>query len=130
MFFPAFGQKKEKDKALAGKVFTVEFTQVGGKKASDPVADEISFKSEKLNSKFMTTENQFLPTPYTATVDSSDSYMTITFEASGKNQADEEIRWEGTASGEDIEGTVQIIKKGRVKKEYSFTGTLKAKKKK
>src|ERR1051326_1961689 len=47
-----FAQKKEKDKVLVNKTYTVEFTETGAKKPK-PVSDEISFKSNKLNSKFM-----------------------------------------------------------------------------
>ena len=132
MAISVYGQgkeKKEKDKFLANKVFTVELTETGLKKPAKPVQDEITFKSDKLNSKFMSTENEFKAAPYTLTVDSSSSEKIITFEATGKNPSDEEIKWNGTVTGEALEGAVQISKKGKVKKEYSFTGTLKIKKK-
>jgi len=122
----AVAQKKEKDKVLANKIYTVEFTDKGAKKPK-PVSDEISFKTEKLNSKFMTTENKIPAGPYTVSVDSTASPVGITFQSESKNGDGEELKWEGTVTDEAIEGTAVISKKGKVKKEYSFSGTLKAK---
>lgn len=120
--------KKVKDKLLAGKTFTVEITETTGKKVGKTATDEISFKSEKLNSKFMTAENHFPASLYTATVDSTGEVKEITFESVETNQDGEELKWEGTVTDLDIEGTAVISKKGKTKKEYSFTGTLKEKK--
>jgi archaellum component FlaF (FlaF/FlaG flagellin family) len=123
----AFAQKKEKDKVLANKVYTIDLTETGGKKTPKPESDEISFKSDKLNSKYMTTEYKFPAAAYTVTVDSSSAAKEITFSSLGKNQDDEEIKWDGTVTDDAIEGTAVISKKGKTKKEYSFTGTLKEK---
>ena len=123
----ANAQKKEKDKVLANKVYTIEFTDKGAKKPK-PIADEISFKSEKLNSKFMTTENKLPAGPYTVSVDSSASPKTITFQSESKNADGEELKWDGTITDEAIEGTAVVTnKKGKTVHDYSFTGTLKAK---
>ena len=89
--------------------------------------DEISFKSEKLNSKFMTAQNHFPAAAYTVTVDSSATPATISFVSEGKSSDGEDIKWEGTVTGDDIEGTATISKKGKTKKEYSYTGSVKAK---
>ena len=118
--------KKEKDKILVNKVFTVDFTETSAKKPKTE-KDEISFKGEKLGSKFMTTEHQFPASPYSATVDSSSSSKDITFQAAGKNPDKEEIKWDGTVSGDAIEGTAVITTKKGKTIEYSFTGDLKAK---
>ena len=123
----ANAQKKEKDKVLANKVYTIEFTDKGAKKPK-PIADEISFKSEKLNSKFMTTENKLPAGPYTVSVESSASPKTITFQSESKNVDGEELKWDGTITDEAIEGTAVVTnKKGKTVHDYSFTGTLKAK---
>ncbi len=121
---------KEKDNLLAGKTFTVELTDKNAKKKDKPTADEISFKGGKLNSKFMSAENKFPASVYTAQSDSSSSGNDISFSAEGKNPDGEEIKWQGTVSGEAIEGTAVISKKGKTKKEYSFSGNLKTKSKK
>ena len=130
-----FAQKKKApDKILGNKIYTVQLTAQGGKKASEPEADEISFKTDKLNSKLLQSDYEFEPAPYTVTVDSSnmvDGKPTISFEAEGKNVADEPIKWTGTVTGDEIEGTaVWTNKKGKVKKEYTFSGIQKGKKKK
>jgi uncharacterized protein (TIGR03067 family) len=119
--------KKEKDKFLANKVFTIDLTETGGKKTPKPESDEISFKGEKMSSKFMTQEYKFPSSAYTVTVDSSASPKTITFQSLGKNPDEEEIKWDGTITDDAVEGTVVITKKGKTKKEYSFSGTLKEK---
>lgn len=123
----AFAQKKEKDKFLVNKIYTVDLTETGGKKTPKPESDEITFKNDKLNSKFMSAENKFSAAAYTVTVDSTASPKTITFQSLGKNPDGEELKWDGTVTDDNIEGTAVISKKGKTKKEYSFTGTLKEK---
>ena len=123
--------KKEKDKVLANKVYVIELTDQTGKKSAPPVPDEITFRANKVSSKIMLVENQFPAAEYTVSVDSSSAEKVITFEANSINPtSEEELKWEGTVTGEEIEGTAQWIKKGKVKGYYYFTGTLKAKKKK
>lgn len=125
-----YAQKKEKDKELDGKIFTIQLTEEG-KKAGKEVEDEVSFKSNKFKSKVMFEKNKFGPGEYTVTVDSSNAESrVVTFEAESKIGSDELLTWEGTITGEEIEGTAVWTKKGKTKKEYSFTGTLKQKQKK
>lgn len=127
----AYAQKGPKDKLLTNKNFVVEFSEVSKKKKSKTIPDEISFKSEKLNSPFMTKENNFLACPYTASIDSAADVSIINFQAELKNKDEETITWTGSYNGETIEGTATITdKKGKTKKEYTLTGTLKSKKKK
>lgn len=121
-------QKKAKDKVLVNKVFIVEMAETTGKKVGKKAADEISFKSEKLNSKFMTKETGFPAALYTVSdVDSSTTPPTITFISEGELNG-ENIKWQGTVTGNDIEGTAIISKKGKTKKEYAYTGAIKEKK--
>jgi len=127
-----YAQKKPApDKLLAGKIYTIELT-AQGKKAGKPENDEISFKSDKFTSKLMKTDEKFAPAAYTAELDTTDAAnKVITFTAESKNPSEELLNWTGTITGEDIEGTaVWTNKKGKTKKEYAFTGTLKGKKKK
>ena len=122
----AFGQKKKKDKELDGKVFLVELTEEGGKKKS--ISDELSFKSDKFKSKTMGEKNKFDAALYIAVVDSSSGEKILNFETETKNDSDELITWKGTVNNEEIEGKAVWTKKGKVKKEYSFSGSLKLKK--
>jgi hypothetical protein len=118
--------KAPKDKILVNKVYTVEMTETTNQKVGKKANDEISFKSEKLNSKFMTSENKFPAALYTVTVDSTTTPPTISFVSEG-NSDGEDIKWEGTITGDDIEGTATISKKGKTKKEYAYTGSIKVK---
>ena len=127
-----YAQKKSPpDKLLGGKIYTIELAEQG-KKAGDPEADEITFKTNKFTSKIMKTEGKFIPSAYTVELDTSDvDNKVITFETESKNPSEDLLKWTGTVAGEEIEGTATWTnKKGKVKKEYTFSGTLKGKKKK
>lgn len=122
-----YAQKEVQDKILTGKTFTIELVAQGGKKEAKPESDEISFKADKFTSKLMKTENEFSSAPYTV----SESSGVITFEVESKNKSEDVLKWTGTITGEAVEGTaVWTTKKGKTKKEYNFTGSLKEKKKK
>lgn len=122
-----FAQKKQKDKVLANKIYVVEFTETTAKKPK-PVEDEISFKTEKLNSKFINLEKKFPAALYIVEVDSSVSPKVINFSSESKNQGGDVIKWEGAVIEEAIEGTAIITnKKGKTTGDYSFIGNLKPK---
>ena len=121
-----FAQKKEKDKVLVNKTYTVEFTETGAKKPK-PVSDEISFKSNKLNSKFMMTEHHFQASDYTVSVDSTAEPKTITFSSNASNPDKETLKWDGTITDDAIEGTATITTKKGKEIQYSFSGNLKEK---
>ena len=127
-FNPVFSQKK-KDKELEGKFFTIELTEQGGKKTPKPESDELSFKSDKFTSKLMKEKNKFGSAVYTATTDTASAEKIISFEAESKNDGGELLSWKGTITGENIEGTAVWSKKGKTKKEYAYSGSLKKKKK-
>lgn len=119
-------QKKEKDKELDKKVLLIELNEEGKKKATP---DELSFSNNKMKSKFFA-EKGFAAEAYTVTVDSTAEERTVTFESTQKNDADEELVWTGTVTEKEVEGTAVLSKKGKIKKEYSFTGSVKQKGKK
>lgn len=122
-----FAQKKEK--FLVGKVFSVEFTELGKKKTT-PAKDEILFRADHINSTFMLSENNFTASVYTTTVDSTSKPSVISFQSDSKNKDEDKLKWEGTVTGDAIKGTAVITdKKGKSKKEYEFSGTLKSYKK-
>ena len=126
--FHSFGQKKEKDKILAKKVFNVTI-QGTGKKGKENKDDKVTFMNGNISSPFITAEEKFNPFPYTVTVDSSSApIITISFTADGKNPEENTIKWEGSVTDDTIEGKAVIFsKKGKVLHEYLFTGTLKEK---
>jgi hypothetical protein len=112
---------------LANKTYSVEITANNVKKAKTE-ADEISFKMEKLTSKFISLNHKIPAAPYTVEVDSTASPIAITFTSESTNPDGDIVKWEGTITGEDIEGTAFITnKKGKTTHDYSFTGALKGK---
>lgn len=115
---------KLKDEVLNGKTFTI-LTLEGGKKITDPIVDELFFKSDKLKSKILAAENKFTPANYIVTTDHSS--LKLNFDCESKNANAELLHWVGTVTGEDIEGIVTMYKKGKIKKQYAFAGTLKHK---
>ncbi len=124
----SFAQKKEKDKILVNRIYTVDFTETSSKKPGKPVSDEISFKSDKLNSKFMTTEHKFPAAAYTVSVDSSVSPKTITFQSESKSPDGETLKYDGTITDDAIEGTAEVTsKKGKTTHSYTFSGSQKVK---
>jgi len=120
-------EKVEKDKELDKKVFLIDLTETGKKKGKAE-QDELSFSNNKFKSKVMA-EDKFAADIYTVTVDSSSGEKVVSFESTLKNEG-EELLWNGTIKGEEIEGTAVLSKKGKTKKEYEFSGNLKQKKKK
>ena len=124
-----YAQKKEK--LLGEKQFDAEMTVLGKKKNNEPAKDQILFRGAKLSSTFMMKELNFTASPYTATVDSSSGTPIITFVSDSKNANGDKLTWNGTVTGETMEGTaVMTDKKGKGKVEYSFTGQQKIFKKK
>ena len=124
----ALAQKK-KEKLLDGKTYIITLTEEVSKKPTKPLPDEITFKSDKLKSKTMDDKYKFNAGSFTATVDSSNAEEPIiTFDAELKGETDDILTWHGTISGEEIEGSAIWNKKGKTKKSYSFSGSIKKKK--
>jgi hypothetical protein len=130
----AYAQKKERDKLLDKKVFVVELKEKGGKRNQEPIQEEVSFKGGKFTPKFMNSEYRFGAIEYSIeAVDSSNKEeKTIDFRCEQKNDKGELLTWEGTiyVTKEEttIEGFVILANKGKKKKEWDFTGTIKVKK--
>ena len=119
-----YAQKKEK--LLGEKQFDIELTEQGKKKNNEPVKDQILFRADKLSSAFMMREFTYTASPYTASVDSTSGSSIITFVSDSKNANGEMLKWNGTVTGETIEGTAVITdKKGKSKTTFSFTGKQK-----
>ena len=123
-----FGQSKKSAGPLDGKVFTVQATENGKKKAK-PEPGELNFKGGKMKSSLFA-DAGYKDTKYDATVDSSSAEPSIAFTVNCEIGKEEFFKWDGSINGENIEGTAQLTKKDKVKKSYAFTGTLKSKKKK
>lgn len=116
---------------LDTKTYEVEVFKVkDDKKKSLIEGDEFKFAQGKFKSRFFTEEYKFKQGLYTiVSIDSSNAdAKVITWKASCVNDIKDEVSWEGTITGDAIEGTGELVdSKGKKKFSYSFTGTLKKK---
>jgi hypothetical protein len=131
--------KVVKDKLLDKKIFEIEINEDGAKKPK-PIKDEMTFTGNKIKSKYMDEKFMLNSGMYTVEVDTS--YVegetegsqvlekTFNFTAESVNGDKEKLAWAGSVTGEDIEGTIILSKKDKVKKQWTFSGTQKVKKKK
>lgn len=121
-----FAQKRPpKDKLLDKKTFWTTVT-LKAKKKMVSFDDEMSFRSGKMGSRKLQTEEGFIKGDYvvTETIEMVGDQV-IKFQGINKNSKGLSLKWEGTIFGETIEGTAVASKKGKVKKEYFFVGELK-----
>lgn len=121
--------------ALEGKVYkvTLILNKKGGKNGP-PIKEEITFKSGKFQCKTIEKEMGAKSIPIEFIVDSvftenDEELVYIEFEGEFVNKLDEMVKVNGTVDGYGIEGNVILSKKDKEKKNYSFIGSLKEKKK-
>jgi len=121
--------KKEKvpPGPLDKKSYTIEITEDGKKKA-EPEKDEIKFAAGKFQCTKLFQAEGYKATVYEATYDSSASPITISFTAEAEGEKDVVFKWDGTITEDAIEGTAAILKKGKQKKSYTYSGNIKGKK--
>lgn len=121
--------------ALENKVYKVTMTlNKKGGKTGPPANEEITFKSGKFQCKTVDKEMGAKAVPIEFTVDSSfeengEELPYVEFEGEFVNKLDETVKVTGTVDGYGIEGSVILSKKDKEKKNYSFVGSLKQKKK-
>lgn len=127
-----FAQRRPKDKILHAKVFvvTIEQQQIKKKKELPPFEDELTFKSNKFTSKHMRHPDTggFQQGEYAISKKEELLGETVYhFEAINSNSKGMSLKWEGRVFGNQIEGTAIVSKNGKVKQEFTFSGTLKIK---
>ena len=124
--FVLFAQKPLKG-PLDGKTYVVEHLKEGKKKPIDP-PDELKFNAGKFKSKYFTDWGFTKAGIYQVTfADSTKKDCTWTTDM--VNDIEEKMTWNATITGDEIEGTTELVnKKGEKKYSYSFTGTLKGNK--
>jgi hypothetical protein len=127
----AFAQNRPpKDKILDKKGFWTTVT-LKAKKKMVSFEDEMTFRSGKMGSRKLQTEEGFIKGDYVITETLEvDGEPIIKFQGINKNSKGLSLKWEGTIFGESIEGTAIASKKGKIKKEYFFVGELKVRGKK
>lgn len=119
-------QSKKKSGKLDRKTFTCQV--LPDAKKPKPIPDELKFSGGTFSCKTMT-DDGFKATEYDVTFDSTTSPPTCTFTCDAKNDKEDVYSWTGKITGDDIDGTATLVtKKGKTKKSFSFTGTLKGKK--
>jgi hypothetical protein len=124
-FASAQTKKKVTKGKLDKKAYVCTFLQGGGK---DAFQDELKFTAGTFLCGIMT-EDGFKAAAYDCIVDSSGDTPTITFTCEIKNAKEDVYSWSGTITGDDITGNASLAnKKGKIKKTYTFNGTLKGKK--
>ena len=129
------GQRRQKDKILDRKVFVINLEeQSTKKKKKEPatIESELSFRSNKLVARSMQSPDNggFQAGEYV--IYEKEEILDekrYKFEGINKNSKGMSLKWKGSVFGGQIEGTAVVSKKGKVKKEYSFTGALKQKRK-
>jgi hypothetical protein len=107
-----------------GKTFVITL-KVSGKERDGIkwTKDELSFSDGKFTSKFMSEREKFPPFEYSIAGDSS-SGEKIIFTAEGQNTAVSSIVWEGTITGDNIQGIATWTNMNGPQKEV-FKGSLK-----
>ncbi len=125
----ALAQKKEKipPGPLDKKTFAVERVK-DGKKKGTPEKEDLKFAAGKFSWSTMIQDGEYKPAAYEATYDSTANPITCAFTSEPQGDKDVVYKWEGTITGDDIEGTATLTKKGKVKESYTFSGMIKGKK--
>lgn len=130
--FPAFAQKKGKDKTLTDRKYAVQFYEIKAAGRGKALPDNIMIKGGKIQSYLMEDKIALTTTPFkivldsTYTEDETEMHM-IKIEAEHTEEKDN-FKWEATIINYDIEGTVVQSKGGVEKKKYEFAGSEKTKK--
>jgi hypothetical protein len=124
--------KKYRDKAISGKIFLIALSEKGKENTVLPFRYQLRFKEDMLYPKIVGSENKqvsfpsgFSPGYYTHMVDSSDVPMTALFASKSKKRNGATLLWQGTITGNTIQGIMHWSEKGKANKVFSFSGILK-----
>lgn len=124
-FLYASGQNKEAIKEVNGKTFNIILTLTNGKRSGwQWTTDKVHFESNRLTSAEMTKREKFPSGTCSLKLDSTASTKTVKFKTSVKNSSGSKIEWQGTVTGNQIEGTAIWTDKQSTES-YSFSGSVK-----
>lgn len=127
-FDDGFSQRRPKDRILHKKEFviTMEHQEEKERKRKEPFEDKLSFRSNKAWSKHMqgADNGAFLRGDYAVKKEDLLGESVYLFQAINKNSKGMSLKWEGKVFGGQIEGTATVSKKGKIKEQYTFSGTL------
>ncbi len=134
----AVAQKKKI--TLDGKIFDVQLKDDAKKGEGKPITDELSFRSGKVRSMYLADKGGFGDAKLKITEDSSyvdedtkQEILKMTFEGESMSSDNDKfvLYFTGEVDGEDITGTLVWGAGGdKVKKSYTYAGSLRGKKKK
>lgn len=111
---------------LDGKTFVVDLYKVGKTKLYDH--DDLKFNAGKFKSALFADWGFTKASKYQITVDSTSATKVYSWAVEAINDIKETMTWSGTITGEDIEGTTDLVNaKGETKYNFTFTGKLKGK---
>ena len=128
-------QRRPKDRILDRKVFVITMELQGKKKKkkeTEPIKSELSFRSNKIGDTYMRHPDNWGFQKGEYGIYEKEKVldeMRYKFEGINKNSRNMSLKWKGAIFGDKIEGTATVSKKGKVKAEYTFSGTLKQKRK-
>jgi hypothetical protein len=137
VFTASFVLKGDDTSNIENKKYKITITEAKkGGKSGTPENEECEFKSSKFRCKFFGKNAGADAIPIELTKDStyteegSDAeQIYVEFEGQMSNKMQEEVHVTGTIDGVKIEGSVEIIKKEKVKKHWDFVGSQKDSKK-
>lgn len=136
LFLSASFVLKGDTSSVENKTYKITITEQKNGKSGKAEQSECSFKSSKFKCKFFGQNAGADEIPVdldkdsTYTEEGSDvELIYVEFSGSRTNKLEEDVKIEGTIDGYQIEGTVELSKKGKVKKHWDFVGGMKDKKK-
>jgi hypothetical protein len=113
---------------LDGKTYTIDVYKEGKKKSFD--SDELKFNTGKFKSKLFADWGFTKASKYSITsIDSTSSDSKVySWTTETVSDIKEKMTWTGTITGENIEGTSEIVNaKGETSYSFNYTGKLKGK---
>lgn len=128
--FTLLAQKPVPKGPLDGKTYETSVTKEGKKKPLSDEPDDFKFSAGKFRSSFFGERYKYKQAPYLITsIDSSNAAERVyTWKAESVNDIKETVQWEGTITGDQLEGTAELYdEKGKKMWSYTFTGKLKKK---
>lgn len=124
----SIAQSRAKDRILDKKQFTISLHLKDDKRETEPINDQLNFRSNKAWSNHLQSLSNggFLRGDYA--ILSKEELLgeyVYHFQIINKNAKGMSLKWDGRYFGDQVEGTAIISKKGKVKEEYTFSGSLK-----
>ena len=124
----SIAQSRTKDRILDKKQFTISLMLKDDKRDAESIIDQLNFRSNKAWSDHLQSLSNggFLRGDYA--ILSKEEVLgeyVYHFQIINKNAKGMSLKWDGRYFGGQVEGTAIISKRGKIKDEYTFSGSLK-----